>query len=87
MLHQATDEVAQEHDIADLAGLGQSHPVARIVGEGAVAGEPGRGGVADEEWRDYQVDLVGEPGGEELAVDHGTAFDHQPLHATGREVG
>jgi hypothetical protein len=29
----------------------------------------------------------GEPSGEELAVGHGTAFDHQPSHATGREVG
>src|ERR1022692_571557 len=58
-----------------------------MVGEGAVAGEPRRGGITDEERRDHQVDLIGEPGGEELGVDHAAAFDDQPPYAASREVG
>lgn len=55
------------------------------MGEGAVAGEPRRGRIADKERCDHQVDLIGEPGGEELGVDRAAAFDHQPSHAAGRQ--
>ena len=49
----------------------------------AVADEAAGPRVADEERRHDQVQLVGEPAGEELGVHRPAALDHQPPHAAG----
>ena len=54
--------------------------------EAAVADEPARPRVADEERRDHEVQLVGEVGGEELGVHRAAALDHQPADAACVEV-
>src|SRR5690606_25341004 len=52
--------VVQHRHPADLADPLQAQRAARAVGEHARAGEPGGGGVADEERGDRQPQLVGE---------------------------
>src|SRR2546425_1171556 len=75
------EQVAQEHDVADRTGLGQPHRVTGIPEEPALAHEAGGVGVADEEGRDRQLQLIGEPGGEELGVEAGAALDEQRADA------
>src|SRR6185437_13174136 len=81
------ERVAHQHHVADLLDIGEPRPPGRVPGEGAVAHEPGCIGVADEDGRDHQLQLVDEVGGQELGVDRAAALDHQPLDAAGGQVG
>ena len=67
-------QVPQESDVADRPHFCERHAVVQVVGEGAGADEAGSVGLADEERRDREVDLVGEAGGEELGVDGAAAL-------------
>ena len=82
----ARERVAQQHHVADLADLGERRAPVGVPGEAAVAHEPRGPGVADEEGRDDQLQLVGEVVGQELGVHLAAALDHQPLHAAVAEV-
>ena len=64
----AGQRVPQHGHVAGLSHLGEPRPVPRVPPEPAVPDEPRSGGVADEERRDGQPELVGQPGGEELGV-------------------
>ena len=78
--------VAQQHDVADRAHLGERGPAAGVEREAAVADEPAGPRVADEERRDDQLQLVGQVGGEELGVHGAAALDHQPAYAARAQV-
>ena len=78
--------VPQQHHVADPAHLREGGPPVGVPREAAVADEPAGAGVAHEERRDDQVQLVGEVGGEELGVHGPAALDHQPAHAAGVQV-
>src|SRR3954447_21734477 len=78
--------VPEEDDVADLPHPGQPGPVPWSPREVAVADEPRGPGVADEERRDHQLQLVDEPGGEELGVHRAAALDHQAPYAPGGQV-
>src|SRR3954467_1267862 len=79
--------VPQEDDVADLPHAGQPGPMPRSPREVAVADEPRGPGVADEERRDHQLQLVDQPGGEELGVHRAAALDHQAPYTPGGQVG
>src|SRR5205085_635369 len=70
--------VAHQHHVADLADLGEPRPPGRSPGEAAVAHEPGRVRVADEDRRNGQLQLVGQVARQELGVYGAAALDHQP---------
>ena len=73
------EQVAQQRDLADPAGLGERHGAA-----GARAGEvePGGGRIGDEERGHGQVELVGQARGEEFAQDARSAFHQGTRHAS-----
>ena len=60
--------------------------MARVPREGAGPHEAVGARVADEERRHHQVQLVGQPGGQELGVDLPAPLDHQPSYASPPEV-
>ena len=68
-------QVAQQDDFAELADLGQLHGVVWAVRVTAGEGEAGGGRVADEEWRDDQVQLIGQARGEKLGREVASAFE------------
>src|SRR5205807_7676744 len=74
-------QVPQQGDVPDRPYLREPHAVVQVVREPAGADEPGRVRLADEERRDGEVDLVREPGGEELRVHGAAALDHEPPDA------
>ena len=78
--------VAQQHDVTDLPDLGERRAPVGVPRERAVADEAAGPGVADEERRDHEVQLVGEVGGQELGVHRAAALDHEPPHAAGVQV-
>ena len=68
---------------------GPRRVVARRSGvprEAAVRDEARGPGIADEEGRDDQLQLVDEVVGQELGVHRPAALDHQPVHSAGAEV-
>jgi hypothetical protein len=80
------EPVAQEDDVVDRADLEELG--ARVArGEAPVAGEPGRGRVAEEERRDDEVQLVDQPGAEEGRLDRGATLDQQPVDTPSRQIG
>jgi uncharacterized membrane protein YbhN (UPF0104 family) len=79
--------VPEQDDVAELAHLGQVGPVPRIPRERAVADEPRRPGVAHEERRDHQVQLVDQAGRQELGVHGAAALDHQAAYTPVVQVG
>src|SRR3954447_15577899 len=78
--------VPEEDDVADLPHPGQPGPVPGSPREVAVADEPRGAGVADEERRDHQLQLVDESGGEELGVHRAAALDHEAPYTPGGQV-
>jgi uncharacterized membrane protein YbhN (UPF0104 family) len=78
--------IAQQHDVAELAHLGQDRPVLRTPREVAVADEARRPRVAHEERRDRQVQFVDQAGGQKLGVHGAAALDHQPAHPADMQV-
>src|SRR6266511_5174869 len=62
-------QVPQEGDVAEGPYYRECHAMVQVVAERTGTDEAGRIGLADEERRDGEVDLVREPGGEELGVD------------------
>ena len=70
-----------------LLNVDELRPTGRVPGEDAVAHEPGSLGVADEDRRDGQLQLVDEVLGEELRVNGAAALDHQPVDASRSKVG
>src|SRR5262249_61285659 len=77
---------AQEGYVADRTDLGERHPVGCVGGEQARINEPGSCRIADEERRDGELDLVGEPGGQELGVYRAAAFNHELADPARTEV-
>ena len=80
------ERVAEEHDVAEAAYVGQGGAMVLVPGEPAVLDEARGPRVADEEGGHDEVELVGQPGGEELGVDAAAALDHQPAGAAVVEV-
>ena len=75
------EQVAQQRDLADPAGLGEGHR-AGGAGSGEVeAGGGRRGRVAEEEGGYREVELVGPARGEEITQDPRAAFDEKTRHA------
>jgi hypothetical protein len=76
------EEVAQQRDLADARGFGEGHGAGGTRG-GFAGGdrarevEAGSGGVGDEEGRDGQVELVGQPGGQEVAKEPRAALNEK----------
>ena len=66
-------QVPQQHDIAHLPDLLEPHAPVGVPREHTARDEPRRLGLADEEWRDGEVELVYEARGEELGQDPGAA--------------
>src|SRR5205807_9632140 len=62
-------QVADEDGVAEPPRLGEDHRVGRPMGKGGGRHEARGPSVADEEWRDHQVQLVRQALGEELRVD------------------
>ncbi len=85
-LEARREGVAQQHDVADLTDVGKRRAAAGVPREAAVEHEPGGVGVADEDGRHHQLQLVDEVVGEELGVHVAAALDHQPLHTAGGQV-
>jgi uncharacterized membrane protein YbhN (UPF0104 family) len=83
----AGEQVAQQDDVAQPADLGQRGPAARPGREPAGTDQPRRPGLTDEERRDRQLQLVHQPGGQELGVHALAALDHQPPDPTPVKVG
>src|SRR5579859_917574 len=78
-LEPVGQRVPQQHDVPDLPYLCKRRAPVGIPREPAVADEAPGPGVADEERRDHEVELVGQIGGEELGVHRPTPLDHQPV--------
>ncbi len=80
------ERVAQEHDVPDLADVGEGRAAAGVPGEEAVLHEPRGVRVPHEHRGDHELQLVHEVVGQKLGVDVATALDHQPLHAASGEI-
>src|SRR6476619_8643179 len=80
------ERVSQEYDVAEPAHLRQLRTAVWVPREASVADEPLRPGVAHEERRDDQLQLVRKAGREELSEDLPAALDHQPPDAAGAQV-
>jgi GTP cyclohydrolase II len=79
--------VPEQDDVADLPHLGQHRPATRVARVTPVAEQPRRGRLTDEERGDHQVQLIRQPGPEELGVHRLAALDHQPPDAAVVQVG
>src|SRR6202020_2987718 len=71
------EQVAEQDDVVELADFGGLHAAVWAVGVAAGAGEAWCGRVADEERRDRQVQLVGQPRGEELGREAAAALEQE----------
>src|ERR1700694_5921953 len=77
---------AQDYDVAKLVHLRQLRTAVWVPRKASIADEPLRPGVAHEERRHDQVQLVRKAGREELGEDLPAPLDHQPPDAAGAQV-
>jgi hypothetical protein len=80
-------QVPQQHDVAHLPDLRQRHAPVGVPREHPARDEPRRLGLAHEERRDGEVQLIHEARGEELGQDPGAALDHQSADPAAAKVG
>ncbi len=75
------EEVAQQHHVVELAGLGERHRSAGTVGLWMREVQPGGAGIGDEEGGYGEVQLVGQIRRQELGKHAGAAFDQESSHS------
>src|SRR3954452_9302003 len=80
------ERIPQQYHVSDLANPGERGAALRVPGEAPVVDQPPGPGVADEERRDDQVQLVGQVGSQQLGQDPPAALDHQPAYAATVQV-
>lgn len=79
-------QIAHQHHIADGLGFDKAHPPVRPARVAGGVEESRRAWLSDDDRGDGQLDLVGEPVGEERSMHSPAAFDHEPADAAVAEV-